>query len=57
MTETFRNFKNVNFPCSDDSNLNLFEYGRISLQVYRKRFCGISRKKAKNEQEFGRNGM
>jgi hypothetical protein len=57
MTETFRNFKNINVPSSDDLNFKLFEYGRINLQEYRKRFCSISRKNAKNEQEFGRNGM
>jgi hypothetical protein len=47
----------MNVPCCDDLNLKLFECGRISLQEYRRRFCGISRNDAKNEQEFGRNGM
>jgi hypothetical protein len=57
MTETFTNFKNINVPCSDDLSLKLFEYGGKSLHEYRKRFCGTSRKNAKKEQEFGRNGM
>jgi hypothetical protein len=39
------------------SSYKLSEYGRISPQEYRKRFCGISRKNAKNEQEFVRNEM